>query len=307
LDRKLGVHLSGTKIALGVALFTVSVTLALAGPLSPPDSHYDADGYPFKIAEYSLALDTAAVMQNDAAGTDALKPPTRDCQARSYEVTLFNPCEGEDATALWRKTKIVFYGGFAVMGIILLLPEDISNWDRSEIGGGNMLHKWYDNVKAGPVWDNDKWYINYIGHPYFGSVYYQAARTSGYNQWNSMVYSALMSTFYWEYGVEAFAEIPSLQDLVVTPLGGWIWGEWAYYKKKEILANGGMAMGSKSWGNVALFFLDPISSIDDWVRSKSKDQVRLSALNISQRPATYSPDGVKRSSSYWELSVGLEF
>ncbi|WP_422121346.1 DUF3943 domain-containing protein [Photobacterium damselae] len=26
-----------------------------------------------------------------------------------------------------------------------------------------------------------------------------------------------MSTVYWEYGVEAFAEVPSIQDLVVTP------------------------------------------------------------------------------------------
>ena len=52
-------------------------------------------------------------------------------------------------------------------------------------------------------------YINYTGHSYFGCVYYQSTRKSGYRQLDGFIYSALMSTFYWEYGIEAFAEMPA--------------------------------------------------------------------------------------------------
>ena len=33
---------------------------------------------------------------------------------------------------------------------------------------------------------------------------------------------------------EAFAEVPSMQDLVITPVLGWAYGEWAYQKEMEI-------------------------------------------------------------------------
>ena len=228
-----------------------------------------------KLADLRLAAapnDKSAKSSESATPTETSKPE-RNCDARTYEVTLFKPCPGENGKRLWQQSKVIFVGGFGVMGVIALLPEEISKWDRSEIGKGQLIEKWWDNVRAGPVWDNDKWYINYIGHPYFGGVYYQAARKSGYNQWNSFVYSALMSTFYWEYGIEAFAEVPSLQDLVVTPVGGWIYGEWAHHKEQEIRARGGTALGSKTWGNISLFLLDPLGSIDGWVRRKMNKKI----------------------------------
>jgi hypothetical protein len=229
----------------------------------------------------------------------------RDCSALKYDVTLFTPCEGEDSARLWRQTKIMFVAGFGVAGFIALLPEEISKWDKSEYQRGDLINNWYENVKAGPVWDNDKWYINYIGHPYFGSVYYMASRKSGYNQWNSFVYSALMSTFYWEYGLEAFAEVPSLQDLFVTPIGGWIWGEWAYHKEKAIIANGGQAMGSEFWGGVALFFLDPVGKLDSWCCVSKK--VEVTAFNIAHWPAQQNSLDINPGKDYWGLNFALQF
>jgi hypothetical protein len=67
-----------------------------------------------------------------------------------------------------------------------------------------------------------------------------------------------MSTFYWEYGVEAFAEVPSIQDLVVTPLLGWVYGEWAHQTEIKIRDQDNEVMGSRVLGGVSLFFLDPI-------------------------------------------------
>ncbi|MGF1776907.1 DUF3943 domain-containing protein [Vibrio nomapromontoriensis] len=175
-----------------------------------------------------------------------------------YQVSLFNPQNGEDSERLWSQTKSIFAYGVGVAGVLALMPESITNWEKDDV---QLMNKWWDNVQSGPVWDRDDHIINYIGHPYFGGVYYQAARKSGYRQWDAFMYSTLMSTFYWEYGIEAFAEIPSIQDLVVTPTLGWVYGEWAFNKEKEIRLGGGTVWGSDALGSTALFFLDPVDSL----------------------------------------------
>lgn len=103
--------------------------------------------------------------------------------------------------------------------------------------------------------------LNFIGHPYFGGVYYQVARKSGYRQWDAFLYSTLMSTFYWEYGIESFAETPSIQDLVITPVLGWAYGEWAYNTEMDIREGGDTVFGSSILGSTALFFLDPVDNM----------------------------------------------
>lgn len=174
-----------------------------------------------------------------------------------YQVSLFSSENGEDSARLWSQTKSIFTYGFGVIGVISLLPEDISNWDKEE----GIYNKWFENVSAGPVWDRDTGPLNLIGHPYFGGVYYQVARKSGYRQWDAFVYSALMSTFYWEYGIESFAEIPSIQDLVITPVLGWAYGEWAFTTEMDIRANGETVLGSTFLGSTALILLDPVDSL----------------------------------------------
>ncbi|WP_064602793.1 DUF3943 domain-containing protein [Photobacterium sp. J15] len=153
----------------------------------------------------------------------------------------------------------------ATVGLMTLLPESVTNWDEEDRNLSNLGQKWWDNVSAGPVWDADDHYLNYIMHPYFGGVYYTAARHAGFDEWESFLYSATMSTFFWEYGVEAFAEVPSIQDVIVTPLFGAAVGEWMFQTETEITANGGEVMGSKTLGDVSLFLLNPVGHIHYWV------------------------------------------
>ena len=197
--------------------------------------------------------------------------------SNDWDITLFDKYPSEDQAWLWYQTKVTFGLALGVLGAIALLPESVSKWDKSQI---QPTKKWWHNVKAGPVWDTDKWYINYIGHPYFGGVYFVMARSSGYNQWNSLVYSFLMSTFLYEYGVEAMCERPSIQDIIVTPLGGWLYGEWAYRQKLNILDNGSELLGSKALGSTALFLLDPVGNISHWIGGKNN---RGTIRNVSFR------------------------
>ncbi len=292
-------------------MLTATISLAAEAPLSASEQYNPpiVSWNNLKISDFKVAAvtDSESASSSETSTPDEPTKPGRNCDALTYEITLFNPCPGENRTRLWHQTKVVFIGGFAVMGVILLLPEEISKWDKSEFGKGQLLEKWWDNVRAGPVWDNDKWYINYIGHPYFGGVYYQGARKSGYNEWNSFMYSALMSTFYWEYGIEAFAEVPSMQDLVVTPLGGWIYGEWAHNKEQEIRARGGTALGSKTWGSISLFLLDPLGSIDTWVRKKFNKNIQEPVFHVAHSPVVHIGNGQLVNYDHWELKLALKF
>ncbi|MEL0630857.1 DUF3943 domain-containing protein [Psychromonas aquatilis] len=176
-----------------------------------------------------------------------------------YQVSLFSPKNGEDSDRLVSQTGSIFYYGLGAISVLAVLPDSVTNWESS--GDQSLPSKWVENVKEGPVWDRDDVVLNYIMHPYFGGAYYQTARKSGYRQWDSFLYSTLMSTVFWEYGVEAFAETPSMQDLVVTPVLGWVYGEWAFNKEREIWSNGGTVWGREDLGNLALFLLDPIDSV----------------------------------------------
>ncbi|PKH06005.1 DUF3943 domain-containing protein [Moritella sp. Urea-trap-13] len=198
------------------------------------------------------------------------EPRMKSTYDNPYRVSLFSPKNGEDSQRLWSQTKSIGAYGLGVAGTLALLPESVTHWKSN----GEPLHeKWWDNVRQGPVWDRDLAAINYIGHPYFGGVYYQSARKSGYRQWDAFMYSTLMSTFYWEYGVEAFAETPSIQDLFVTPILGWVYGEWAYNKEQEIRLSGGTVWGSSALGNTTLFFLDPVDGLGNGVNHLAGAQI----------------------------------
>ncbi len=149
--------------------------------------------------------------------------------------------------------------------VMTLLPESVTKWDEESRSLKGLGEKWKDHVSEGPVWDRDEHFLNYVMHPYFGGVYYTVARHSGFNEFESFLYSATMSTFFWEYGVEAFAETPSWQDIFITPFLGSMVGEMMFEAEQSIVASGGEVWGSETIGDVTLFFLNPVGHIHGWV------------------------------------------
>lgn len=128
-----------------------------------------------------------------------------------------------DRAGLRRDTVYLLSYHVAAIGILYMLPESISNWSEED-KENYSLSQWWDNVTR-PQWDDDKHWLNYLAHPYWGAAYYVRARERGFDERISFWYSVAMSTAY-EFGAEALFERPSLQDLVVTPVGGVILGEY---------------------------------------------------------------------------------
>lgn len=164
-------------------------------------------------------------------------------------------------------TRNLAYSMVGAMGILWAMPESFTKWDKEKIRNskGGIFSEYADNIRKGPVVDKDDWAVNFIGHPVSGAAYYTMARHAGYSPMQSFGYSVLMSTFFWEYGVEAFAEVPSIQDLILTPVIGSLLGELFYTWSKSIEANGGEVLGSKRLGKIALVLLNPMGSLSDGI------------------------------------------
>jgi hypothetical protein len=118
------------------------------------------------------------------------------------------PSDTKDWDYLKDQTYTILGLSVVTVGLMTLLPESITKWDEDDRNLSGLGQKWWDNVSQGPTWDRDEHYLNYVMHPYFGGVYYTAARHAGFNEFESFLYSAAMSGLFWEYGVEAFAEVP---------------------------------------------------------------------------------------------------
>lgn len=153
----------------------------------------------------------------------------------------------------------------ATIGTIAILPENVSQWsteDKQFTDAKTLLQKHADNVSRGAVWDHDDWSVNYIGHPIAGSYFYVWGRQAGLNWQESAMLTTLMSTFFWEYGWESFAEAPSIQDLIITPLLGSILGESTNYLYNTIVENDGKIYNSIWLGYLGKGLLNPIGELN---------------------------------------------
>ena len=205
-----------------------------------------------------------------------------------YSQTLSIP----DWKRMWLNTGILMTAGVTTMFVLESLPSDATAWNKTENGKVPLFKRWWQNVHKGPVWDKDNRVFDYVLHPYAGAAYYMGARSNGFNMWGSFVYSFCISTFFWEYGFEAFNEIPSVQDLIITPVVGTILGEGFYLVKRHIVSNGYRLWGSKILGYAVAFLVDPINEVTGYFRGDQRklarraenrraEKVRASKANVS--------------------------
>lgn len=163
---------------------------------------------------------------------------------------------------LWVNTAALCSAYVGTLLVLECLPENATSWNRAELQDVPLFERWYNHViKEGPEWDHDKFYFNYILHPYAGAAYYMSARSCGFNIWQSLLYSTCISTIGWEYGIEAFMERPSIQDLFITPLVGSAIGELFYKQKRRLVADGYMIGGSRFLGGLVACLIDPVNEV----------------------------------------------
>ncbi|WQS94124.1 DUF3943 domain-containing protein [Helicobacter pylori] len=183
-------------------------------------------------------------------------------------------------------TSVGILGASLVLGIVglYLMPESVTNWDKEKFG----VKSWFENVRMGPKLDHDSFIFNEVLHPYFGAMYYMQPRMAGFSWMASAFFSFITSTLFWEYGLEAFVEVPSWQDLVITPLLGSILGEGFYQLTRYIQRNEGKLFGSLFLGRLVIALMDPIGFV---IRDLGLGEA-LGIYNTEEFRSSLSPNGL---------------
>lgn len=196
-----------------------------------------------------------------------LVPSTGHQPLSPYALPYTRGSVQKDWRRLWQNTAVLSSAFVGTLLVLECLPEGATAWNRAEIQSVPPFKRWWRNVfKRGPEWDHDNAIFNYILHPYAGAVYFMSARSCGFSYQESLLYSAAVSTIGWEFGIEAFMERPSYQDLVITPVIGSLIGELCYRDKREIMDNGYQLLGSSVVGHIAAILLDPVNGVLDLFR-----------------------------------------
>jgi hypothetical protein len=156
---------------------------------------------------------------------------------------------------LRRDTAYFFGYQFIIVGILYVLPESVSSWS-DEQKEEYTFEKWKENVTH-PRWDPDKWYINYILHPYWGMTYYTRGRERGLTEAGAFWYSFTLSSIY-EFGLEALFEPVSIQDIIFTPALGSLLGWYVEDTRREIKSQSEFS----GWDKAILITTDPLGSLN---------------------------------------------
>lgn len=224
---------------------------------------FESDTISGSVADLSIATeeivpDSAAIVIERPMLVEPLPKPLKSIYAMPYSMT--GTCY--DWKRLWINSGVL--GGAYVGALLVLecLPEDATSWNRAAIQSVPLGQRWVNHVlKEGPEWDADNPIFNCVLHPYAGAAYFMAARSNGFNFYQSLLYSTLVSTVGWEFGIEAFMERPSYQDLFITPMLGSVLGEGFYRIKRYIVDNGYTLAGSRFLGGLVCFLVDPVNEV----------------------------------------------
>lgn len=230
--------------------------------------------------------------------TGATPPPA----ATAADVSKSTPLPGaqdKDWAGVSRDTAVFVGAQFVAVGVIYLMPESVSGWSREQ--KSESIEKYEENV-GHPAMDKDKFYINYVLHPYWGATYYIRARERGLSKGESFLYSTLISSMY-EFGVEAFFERPSIQDLVVTPIAGSLLGAYLFEPLRESIRG---KKESRWYYDAILVATDPVgvlgSGIERVFGIKSAARLDYALLQLQRLSA-----GTAMTSRNSHIGVVVEF
>ncbi len=226
-----------------------------------------------EFAQIEITAPEPAVAAIDTSFLAEMKPlMSKGTPVSPYWLPYSFKRKTPDWHRMWQNTALLSGAFITTLVVLETLPEGSTNWSRAEIRSTPFYERWWHHVSKGPAWDHDSPIFNFILHPYAGAVYFMSARSCGFNFWQSLLYSFIISDVGWEFGIEATMERPSVQDLIITPVIGSLVGEGFFKLKHMIAANDYYLLGSKVFGHIVAFLIDPVNEFMDLFRSSPAHQ-----------------------------------
>ncbi|HEX5819027.1 MAG TPA: DUF3943 domain-containing protein [Gemmatimonadales bacterium] len=224
-----------------------------------------------------------------SAGSDTTRP-----SAFRGDTTL--PClEFECAEPGTRKKR--FWRALGEVVVVNIIPNAFSRLQDKEWSQWT-LQSWADNIKYPWQWDNNAFLNNQFSHPYHGSLYFNSARTNGYNFWESVPW-AFGGSLMWELFFEVWAPAPN--DLLNTSLGGIALGEMLYRMSSLTLDN--EASGTERvFREIGATLLNPVRGFN---RALDGTMFKRSRTPDEWRPSTIQANlelGYRRFATDWDVT-----
>ncbi|MDB5132837.1 MAG: hypothetical protein JWR02_2586 [Mucilaginibacter sp.] len=202
--------------------------------------------------------DAKKTIKDSTGGTEPKKNPLIDTTIQNkYGDLLNDDIKYNKKYPLWKPVVEVF----GINTFTWTLDRFVLNADFSHIGPST----WKYNLNKGWEWDSDRFGINFVGHPYSGSMTYNAARSQGYNYWQSIPF-AVGGSLMWEYFGENTR--PSYNDIINTPINGAFLGEIFYRVSSNILDDRATG-GNRVFREIAAGLVDPVRGLNRLLQGKS--------------------------------------
>lgn len=150
--------------------------------------------------------------------------------------------------------------------------------------------EWFSRIVTSP-WelDDDAYTTNQLAHPYFGTLSFNAARSTGNNFWVSGIYS-FAGSILWENVLEN--EVPSFNDMMTTPIGGMFLGEAMHRFGRALLYTPNNKPGLVR--RTASLLMDPVATInrawwgDAWANTPPPSLFAYLAVGVQQPTLVYA-------------------
>ena len=148
--------------------------------------------------------DKKVKLHSDSIGNQPLKSRLINYKLKNrYGDLLNNDSEYTKKSSIWKPAV----GVIGALVFTWSVDRFVINGDYSYIG----IKTWKYNLKNPWVWDTDRFGVNFLGHPYSGTLSFNAARCNGYNFYQSFPF-AVGGSLMWEYFGENTR--PAYNDLI---------------------------------------------------------------------------------------------
>lgn len=176
-----------------------------------------------RIAGAILLCSSCAAAGQTASTSSASSPSKEESGDEAPQTVVDAPKHGPAAPDLPVPPQKNLLGAFLEVTAFNVVTNRWNCWVR----GKECVspESWGENLRRGFAYDPDKFLTNQLSHPQHGGLYYAAARSNGFD-----LYESALFTFYGSLTWEYFGETtrPSTNDLITTTLGGVSLGETSY-------------------------------------------------------------------------------
>ncbi len=208
----------------------------------------------------SAGQDPAAAQPSSAWSSVLREDAVLLAQASTPDTTSLEPDPGPisgDGTFIEPKRPALAVG--------MMVGVDVAVWSFNRFirdGGQDHefrvgLQSWKNNYLNGFNWDDNSFSTNQFGHPYQGSLTYNAGRANGFGFFESYAFT-WGGSFLWEYMGEA--NYPALNDWINTSMGGAAFGE-ALFRLSSMITDNTQSGSKRFWKELGGTAVNPIRGI----------------------------------------------